>query len=140
MIPVCYIQNNAPHRRKTAIESSKISPRDGPQNNKNAGFLEKNREKQGRTGETGAHQTVSSASHRIHVAGFCLFEALKTAFASGQVHPPLGLHLSRNRAAHRRASGTSLAALKNKQYCLGGPLFEIPALEHNIVSMDVSVS
>src|SRR6184192_1253335 len=42
--------------------------------------------------------------------------------------------------AHRRSSGTSLAALKNKQYCLGGPLFEIPALEHNIVSMDVSVS
>jgi hypothetical protein len=62
MIPVCYSQNNVPHRRKTAIESSKISPRDGPQNNKNAGFLEKNREKQGRTGETGAHQTVSSAS------------------------------------------------------------------------------
>src|SRR5215218_82487 len=65
MIPVCYIQNNAPHRRKTAIESSKISPRDGPQNNKNAGFLEKNREKQGRTGETGAHQTVSSASQSV---------------------------------------------------------------------------
>src|SRR5215217_3192941 len=62
MIPVCYSQNNALHRPKTAIDSSKLSPRHGPQNNKKPGFLEKNREKQGRTGETGAHQTVSSAS------------------------------------------------------------------------------